>query len=182
MTSTTTHLMTAEELFLLEDDGQRHELVKGELLTMSPSSAQHGAVTMHLSVLLAQYVETHGLGTVFAAETGFKLESDPDTVLAPDIAFIHRERVGTISEFYHLRAPDLVVEVLSPSDRRGKVEEKTARWLSLGVLVVWLVNPRNRTVDVHCANGDRKLFSENDELTGEPVVPGFRVRVSQIFS
>ncbi len=111
---TTTHLMTAEELFRLPDDGLRHELVKGELLTMSPPAERQGAVTAKLTILLGQHVIANNLGTIYAGDTGFKVESDPDTVLAPDIAFIQRERVGTISDFYRFGAPDLVIEVLSP--------------------------------------------------------------------
>ena len=179
---TTTHLMTAEELFRLPDDGLRHELVKGELLTISPPAERHGAVTAKLTILLGQHVIANNLGTIYVGDTGFKVESDPDTVLAPDIAFIQRERVGTISDFYRLGPPDLVIEVLSPGDRRGEVERKTARWLSLGALVVWLVNPRKRTVEVCFASGERELFLEDDELNGDPVVPGFCVRVSEIFS
>src|ERR1700741_3302624 len=135
----TTHLMTAEELIRLPDDGLRHELIKGELLTMSPPGELHGAVAMNLSILLGQYVKSRKLGQLYAAETGFKLETDPDTVLAPDLAFIHRDRVGALTQKYRAGAPDLVVEVLSPVDRRQKVEEKTARWLDLGALAVWLV-------------------------------------------
>ena len=179
--STSTHLMTAEELFHLQDDGLRHELIKGELLTMSPPGEEHGAVTLNLAFLLAQHVRPRKLGTLYAGDTGFKLESDPDTVLAPDVAFIRRERVGALSKGYRPGAPDLVVEVLSPGDRKGKVEEKTSRWLRLGALAVWLVNPQTKTVDVRLSNGGRKLLGENDELTGDEIVPGFRVLVSEIF-
>ncbi|HJX89276.1 MAG TPA: Uma2 family endonuclease [Pyrinomonadaceae bacterium] len=179
---TTTHVMTAEELFRLPDDGLRHELIKGELLTMSPPGEEHGVVTMNLSILLGQFVKAHNLGVMYAAETGFKLESDPDTVLAPDIAFIRRDRVGIVSRSYRAGAPDLVVEVLSPSDRKSKVAEKTSRWLSLGASTVWLVSPQTRTVDVRFASGERSLFAEEDELTGDPIVPGFRLRVSEIFT
>ena len=179
--STTTHLITADELFQLEDDGTRHELVKGELLTMSPTGEEHAAITMRLSGLIDPYVRANNLGTAYS-EGGFKLESDPDTVLAPDIAFIRRERVGTISSRYRAGAPDLVVEVLSPNDRKARVEEKTATWLSLGVSVVWLVNPKAKTVDVRLSNGEQTLLTENEELDGGELIPGFRVRVSEIFS
>jgi Uma2 family endonuclease len=129
--TTTTQLMTAEELMQLEGPN-RHELVKGELLTMPLAGAQHGAVAMNLSILLGIHVKTNNLGTVFAAETGFKLESDPDTVLGPDISFIARARVGTLAKGYYAGPPDLAVEVLSPSDRRTRVERKASTWLSLG--------------------------------------------------
>ena len=179
---TTTHLMTAEELFWLPDDGLRHELIKGELLTMSPPGEEHGVVTMNLSIPLGQFVKAHNLGVMYAAETGFKLESDPDTVMAPDIAFIRRDRVGIVSKSYRSGAPDLVVEVLSPGERKTKVEQKTSRWLSLGALAVWLVSPQTGTVDVRFADGERRLFTEEDELIGDPVVPGFCIRVSEIFA
>ena len=107
--------MTAAELIRLPRGRHRYELVKGELLTMSPSGEEHGAVIVNLTLLLGQYVKANNLGVLYAAETGFKLESDPDTVLAPDLAFIRRERVGIRSKGYRCGAPDLAVEVLSPS-------------------------------------------------------------------
>ena len=181
MSTTTTHLMTAEELFRLEDDGyHRHELIKGELLTMSPANDQHGAVTMTLSALLYNHVTTNNLGVLRAAETGFKLESDPDTVLAPDIAFIAQERAGTPSEFFRIGPPDLAVEVRSRWDRKSKIERKTALWLELGAKSVWNVDPRKRTLEVVRADGQRWRFHENDELFDD-TVPGFRVAVSKIF-
>lgn len=180
MSTTTTHMMTAEELFDLPDDFYRHELLKGELLTMSPPGERHGSAGLRLAAFLFTHVDPNNLGRLYAAETGFKLESDPDTVLAPDIAFIARERAGTLSDFYHIGPPDLAVEVLSPSDRRGKVERKTALWLELGAKAVWNVDPRRRTVEVIRADGNRTLFHESDELVDD-TVPGFRVAVAKIF-
>ena len=181
MTATTTHLMTAEELAEISTDWyHRYELIKGELLTMSPSNDLHGAVTMKLSMFLYNYVTSNNLGVLRAADTGFKLESNPDTVLAPDIAFIAQERAGTPSEFFRQSPPDLAVEVLSPSDRKGKVERKTALWLELGARSVWNVSPRKRTVEVFHADGNHRLFHAHDELVDD-TVPGFRVLVSKIF-
>lgn len=172
--------MTAEEFANMPDDGLRHELIKGELLTMSVPKLLHGAVTANLLVLLHIHVKANNLGFVFG-ESGFHLESGPDTVLGPDVAFVARDRIGTIPDSFYSGAPDLAVEVLSPSDRRGKVERKTALWLELGARSVWNVNPRKRTVEVFHADGNRWLFRESDELVDD-TVPGFRVAVSEIFS
>lgn len=115
------------------------------------------------------------------AETGYKLETDPDTVLGPDVSFVSRERLDRIPEGYFPGAPDVAVEVLSPSDRQSKVEWKTELWLSLGAKSVWVVNPKPRTVEVVRADGLRKVFRESDELIDD-TVPGFRVAVFEIFN
>jgi Uma2 family endonuclease len=176
--TTTTQLMTAEELMQLEGP-YHYELVKGELLTMPPPGDEHGAVTMNLTLPLALHVKENNLGVLRAPETGFKLETNPDTVLAPDIAFI--ERVGPRVTGYRNGPPDLAVEVLSPGDTKHKVDHKTALWLELGAKSVWNVNPRTRTVEVIRADGVRRLFHETDELVDD-TVPGFRVNVSEIFA
>lgn len=160
-----THLMTAEELIKLPRGRYRYELVKGELLTMSPPGEEHGAVTMNLSILLGQHIKAHQLGRLYAAETGFKLESDPDTVLAPDIAFIRRERMGP---------------VISPGESNKEVKLETERWLEFGARLVWLVRPKTKTVEVHRRNSNH-LLTESDLLTGEEVVVRFQIAVSEIF-
>lgn len=177
--STTTHLMTAEELGNLPDEPRRHELIKGELLTMPLPKEEHMRVSANLTAMLWQHVKANSLGRV-NAEGGYKLESDPDTVLGPDVSFVSHNRIAPSPEGYHEGPPDLAVEVLSPGDRRGKVEHKLSLWLELGTRSVWLVNPRRRTVEVCKPNGDKKLFHDTDELIDD-TVPGFRVKVSEIF-
>jgi Uma2 family endonuclease len=172
--------MTAEELINLQDDSHRHELIKGELLTMSPPGDVHGAVTMNLTILLALHVKANSLG-VLVPEIGFKLETNPDTVLAPDIAFIASDRVGARTPGYRLGAPDLAVEVMSQWDSIPKVDRKTTLWLELGAKSVWNVNPKKRTVEVNRAGGEKRLFHDTDELVDD-TVPGFRVKVSEIFA
>lgn len=147
---------------------------------MSPTGEEHGSVTANLTVLLGQHVRANNLGRIYGAETGFKLESDPDTVLAPDLAFISHDRVGIRSKSYRSGPPDLAVEVISPGERKTKIEQKTARWLAFGAQAVWLVNPQQRTVEVILAGGERKLFHEADDLTDD-TVPDFCVEVSEIF-
>jgi Uma2 family endonuclease len=178
--STLTHLMTAEELGKLDDDSNRHQLIKGELLTMSPVGFTHGTVTMTLSMILYNHVKAYNLG-VLVPEVGFKLESKPDTVLAPDIAFIARERVGHITPGFRLGPPDLAVEVMSQWDTKPQVERKAALWLELGAKSVWNVDPRRRTVEVNRADGEKIVFHKDDELVDD-TLPGFRVKVSEIFA
>ena len=179
--STTTHLITAEELFNLPDDSLRHELIKGELLTMSPPGEEHGIVIMRLAAPLATYVDSQNLGVVYGADTGFKLEDNPDTVLAPDIAFIRSARMGEPVKAYRSGPPDLVVEVLSPRDTMSQAQKKAAQWLSFGALLVWLVNPRTRTIEVRRHGGQAIILSVQDELSGEDIIPGFVIPVARIF-
>lgn len=171
--------MTAEELMQLEGPN-RHELIKGELLTMPPPKALHGRVVANLIMLLLLHVKPNNLGNVFA-EIGYKLETNPDTVLGPDLSFIARKRLDNFPGGYFPGAPDVAVEVLSPSDRPSRVEWKTNLWLSLGARSVWVVNPKLRTVEVVRSSGERMLFHEPDELVDD-TVPGFHVAVSEIFN
>ena len=172
--------MTAEELGNLPDEPLRHELIKGELLTMPLPKAEHGRVAANLTMFLWQHARANRLGEV-CTESGYKLESDPDTVLGPDVSFVSQDRIALSPEGYHDGPPDLAVEVLSPGDRRVKVEHKLSLWLELGTRSVWLVNPRRRTVEVCKATGERTLFTDADELVDD-TVPGFHVAVSEIFA
>lgn len=175
-------LLTADDLLALPDDGMRHELVGGELRTMTPSGYQHGRITARLARLVDSHVTTHQLGDALGAETGFRLSSNPDTVRAPDVAFVSRERLPDIAppRGYGLGAPDLVAEVVSPGDTYGEVEEKVLDWLRAGTRLVWVVDPRTRTVAVHEASG--KISIATEVLTGGDVLPGFECRVSELFA
>ena len=167
----------------MPDDGYRYELVKGELIQMSPTGDEHGRVTVRITAPLYLYVEEHNLGVVYAAETGFKLESDPDTVRAPDVAFLSRARRDQLGkvEGYWVGAPDLAVEVLSPSDRQRKVDEKVVSWLASGTRMVWLVSPKLRTITIYKSVTDVVTLTDIDQLEGGDVVPGFHIAVAQIF-
>ncbi len=175
-----THLMTAEELIKLPRGRYRYELVKGELLTMSPAGGEHGAVVINLAAPLATYIKAQKLGRVFGAETGFKLESDPDTVLAPDISFVSEGRLESLPRNYPEIVPDLVVEVISPSERKSQVNKKTEQWLSFGVKSVWVVRPENRTVEIISADRKNRTLNQSEMLVDQ-VVPGFEIPVSTIF-
>ncbi|HLH26930.1 MAG TPA: Uma2 family endonuclease [Chloroflexota bacterium] len=175
-------LMTAEELSLLPDDGQRHELVRGRLLTMAPPGEEHSWLQVNLIAPLAHHVRAHRLGRVYG-ELGCKLEADPDTVRATDAAFIRQERLtGPPQPGYWLGAPDLVVEVIWPNDRYTEVDDKVATWLAHGARLVLVVNPRWRTILVHRPGEAPRLLTEHDTLDGADVVPGWQIAVREIFA
>ena len=172
--------MTLEQFMKIDDDYHRHELLKGELLTMNPPQREHGRVVINLALLLAQHVKANQLGIVYC-ESGYHLERDPDTLLGPDMSFVSKERVEEAGDGYYQGPPDLAIEVLSPGDRKGYVERKLAVYLGTGTRSVWLVNPRRRTVEVVSSPDDRRMLHEDDELVDD-TVRGFRVKVSEIFA
>jgi Uma2 family endonuclease len=132
---------------------------------------------------LAQYVQAHDLGEVFAAETGFKLAANPDTVRAPDVAFVRRERADEVGDTdgYWPGAPDLAVEVISPGDLYTEVEETVLAWLEAGTRMVIVLNPRRRTAQVYRSPNQVRVLLEGDTLDGEDVVPGWTLPVAALF-
>jgi Uma2 family endonuclease len=184
MARTQRRLMTADDLWRLPDDNLRHELVRGELRTMSPGGRRHGRVTMNVSTPLDQHVRTHGLGEVYTAETGYVLAQNPDTVRAPDVSFVSRDRLAALGdpERYGLGAPDLAVEVLSPNDRPGEVAKKVADWLASGTRLLWVADPRRRSVTEHRPGVPLRVLGQDDWLDGQDVVPGWRLSVRALFA
>lgn len=177
-------LLTANDLWQLPDDGQRHELVAGKLTHMPPTGFLHGTVAGNFSRLLGEYTTKHDLGVICVAETGFRLQRDPDTVRAPDVGFVSKERIlaqGKPEKFWE-GAPDLAVEVVSPSDRFDDVVEKVEEYLAAGVRLVWVALPRTKSISVYHPNGEAKIVREDDELSGEDVLPGFVCPVKHIFA
>lgn len=176
--------VTADELLHMPDDGFRYELVQGELRRMTPAGNVHGRVAMNFGVALGGYVKAHDLGTVFAAETGFMLSSNPDTVRAPDVAFVSRARVEAVGEVegFWPEAPDLAVEVISPGDSYSEVEEKVFAWLDAGTRMVVIVNPRQHSATVYESPSNITALAEADVLVGGDVVSGFELAVRAIFA
>ncbi len=177
-------LMTAEELLEMPDDGFRYELVRGELIKIPPAGHMSSFREMRVGSRLAVYVDENRLGRVYGASGGFTLAIGPDTVLAPDAAFVRQERVDAVGDGdgYFPGAPDLVVEIISPSDRYTEVVEKVEEWFNAGTLMVIVVNPRNRTVRVHRSPTNSVLLTEVDTLDGGDVVPGWELPVADIFA
>ncbi|MCC6625920.1 MAG: Uma2 family endonuclease [Chloroflexi bacterium] len=172
--TTTTRLVTADKLMRLPDDGLRRELIAGEIRTMAPVGAQSARITARLCTSLEMHAQAHGLGDVFSGEPGFFLAEHPDTVRAPDIAFIKHERAVELREQtgYIPGPPTLAIEVISPNDLYTEVDDKVAMWLGYGVETVVVVNPRNRTATVHRSPNRVTRLIDTDTLSGEDVVPG----------
>jgi Uma2 family endonuclease len=179
-----TALLTADDLLCMRED-DRYELVEGVLAPMSPPPGpRHGYVAMTLGLLAGGFVRAHRLGWTFAAETGFRLRRNPDTVRAPDFAFVARGRITPEmdqSRYLDL-APDLVVEVVSPSDSARDLAAKMRDYLDAGVRLAWVLDPQTRTVTVHRAGRERRLLREADQLSGEDVLPGFTCLVADLFA
>ena len=177
--------MTADELLAMPDDGFVYELIKGELIKVSPPPGhEHGRVIMRIAGPLYEYARSKHLGEVYAAETGFVLEQNPDTVRAADVSFVSRERIekAGLIQGYWIGAPDLAVEVSSPSDTVRRIEGKVAEWLAAGTRIVWVVSSRLHTVTVYRSLTDIVTLTEKDGLDGGAVVPGFQISVAEIFA
>jgi Uma2 family endonuclease len=175
--------MTAEELFWLPKDEMRYELVQGELQKMRPASVRHGRIANRIAYLLSNHVYRHNLGAVYAAETGFKISEEPETVRATDGAFVAEERIPQDGEpdRYWAIAPDLVVEVVSAADSAAYLQSKVSDWINAGVCLMWVVYPDTKSVVVHYPSGKAKTLKESDTLDGDDVLPGFACQVGEIF-
>jgi Uma2 family endonuclease len=173
--------MTADQLLHANIPDKRTELIRGVLVVREPAGYSHGRVIAQLTGRLWAHVEQTSAGELLGAETGFTLSRDPDTVRAPDIAFVHRDRLPdpTSRAFVEL-APDLVVEVVSHDDRLGEVLSKVGDWLEAGTRLVWVIDAQRRVARVYRADGSEASLTEAGELNGEDVLPGFVCRLSTI--
>jgi Uma2 family endonuclease len=181
--STKTRLMTADEFLMIPDDGLLHELIRGEVTTMPLPGGRHGKIALEIGRMLGNFVETHALGETYAAETGFLIERDPDTVRGADVAFVRKERLPEIVDpDKHVPfAPDLAVELVSPTDRRVDVLEKIEAWLTPGARMVWVGDPKSPTITVHRQGTEPVTLTVDQTIDGSDVVPGFSCRVADCF-
>lgn len=180
-------LLTAEDLRNMSDTDGLRELVDGRVVEVSPTGRRHGRLTLLLGWRLAAFVEAHDLGEVYAAETGFILARNPDTVRAPDVSFVRRERLPFSSDpndedrFLEL-APDLAVEVISPSNSARDISDKVIAYLDAGTPLVWVIEPRRRILTAYAADRTARIYREGDTVDGGDILPGFRLPLAEVFS
>ena len=175
--------LTADDLLKLPDDDHRYDLVEGELRRTAPAGGEHGGQAADFCADLISQVREHRLGRVFAAETGFRLHADPDTVRAPDVSFVRRERLagGKAPVGFLPFAPDLAVEVVCPADTAEEVQEKIRDYLEAGTRMVVTVYPRIKTLAVHLPSGEIRTLGAADTFDAGDVVPGFRYSLADLF-
>lgn len=174
--------VTAEELLELPSGGYRYELFRGALRQMAPAGEAHGSFAMELGWRLAKFVSEHELGKIYAAETGFKLQENPDTVRAPDVAFVSRERLEQQppTKGYRRGSPNLAVEVVSPNDRPTEVAEKVYEWLHYGTAEVWVLDTEGRSLTVYRSGEALRTLGEADTLTSS-LFPDWSLPLGELF-
>jgi Uma2 family endonuclease len=181
MSTIATKSISAEELFAMGYIG-RCELIRGEIIQMVPAGAEHGDVTVEITWRIKTFVAANSLGKVYAAETGFIIARNPDTVRAPDVAFVRQARVpASVRRGFFEGPPDLAVEVLSPNDVHSEVMAKVDQWLASVAISVWLVDPPNCSIEVYHSPSKVERFRQNDELHDEAVLRGFVLRIGDVF-
>ncbi len=184
MTTTTVPetLVSAEELYEMGDIGPC-ELIEGRIIKMSPTKTTHGRLESRLDRWLGNFVEANDLGEVMTGETGIYTKRNPDTVRGADILFIShgRLKMATPDKFLDV-APELVIEILSPSDRWKDMEKKIAEYFAIGVEWVWVVDPKKKAVMVFSSSETMKVYKEGDVLSGESISKGFQLDISKFFS
>ena len=175
-------LISADELLELPRGQLRRELVQGKLKEMAPAGHRHGHIAHEIALSLGLHVKANKLGRVYAAETGFKLESNPDTVRAPDVAFVSTSRLGNLPDTgYFPGPPDLAMEIVSPNDRYSEVEEKVEIWLFYGVRMVVTLSPQTRTATVYRSLDSIRMVRGEGQLDGEEVVPSWILPLAEVF-
>ncbi|MCC7492882.1 MAG: Uma2 family endonuclease [Fimbriimonadaceae bacterium] len=176
-----TRLVTAAELLARSDEFGRCELIAGEVVTMAPAGARHAALCSSLNYALQAWCRAGGGGRVLESSGGFLLSTEPDTVRAPDVAWLSPRRAAEASTVgYPVGAPDLVVEVVSPSDSAPAVFDKASMWLAHGAQVVWVVWPAQQTVWNWSRDAGRVVL-RNDATLTSPLLPGFALPLAELF-
>ncbi|MCX6021735.1 MAG: Uma2 family endonuclease [Chloroflexi bacterium] len=179
-------LVTAEEFLQMPDpgDGRRYELLDGEVVELTPPGGEHGVIAALFTIRLGLWLQANPFGILLVGDPGVILQRKPDRVRAPDVCYFRRDRLpgGKAPRGYLEVIPDLVVEVVSPGDRAGEIQQKVAEWLAAGVRLVWLAYPVTNTVIVYDGSSAALILREGDVLEGGDVLPGFSCEVSLLFS
>jgi Uma2 family endonuclease len=175
--------MTIEDLDALPDDGFHYELQGGMLVSEPLSGWRHGRVAFRVAELIGAHVRQHRLGVAVTNDSGFALSRSPDTLRGPDVAFVRRERLKLLGEPAKAfpGAPDLAIEVLSPSNTRSGLHAKVGDYLAAGSVCVWIVDPESRTVIEHRTLLHPVEFREGQTLEAQDLLPGFRIDVAELF-
>ncbi len=179
--TTQERLITRHDLERLPDDGRRFELVRGELIEMPPTKRQHGFLMIRLIKLLSIHVDDHDLGELID-NSGYLLAEDPDTVRAPDIAFTRKARLTPMTDEYERTVPDLAIEIVSPSNSAADLQDKVQQYFEAGVQQVWLFFPKRESVHIYRSPKDVIVLDVNDTLDGGALLPGFALKVSDVFA
>ena len=174
-------LLSIEEFERLPDDGWRRELVRGQVVKEPPAGFRHGGIAGRIAGILHSFVRDQELGEVVTAETGFVLFDEPPTVRAPDVAFVARDRLTFDPDRFAPLAPDLAVEIVSPSNTVPEIHAKVMDYLDAGTRLVWVVEPRSRNVTTYRSRKEIRLLAGDDEIDLGAVLPGLRVKVSDLF-
>ena len=176
-------ILTAEEFLERYSDKEGHfELVKGEVIEMASPGEIHSSIATELAVHLSPYARQHNLGRVFV-ELGFCLECRPDTVRAPDVSFVKAEHLpDQLRRGFFPGAPDLAIEVVSPSNRATDLESKIQEYLAHGTQRVWVFYPETQTIIIHRPDGTARRYTAEDVLVDEEILPGFSLPVKELFS
>jgi len=180
-TSIDTKIFTGEDLAAMGDIGPC-ELINGRIVPMTPTGDEHGAVEMNIAAELRAFVREHNLGKVRCGEVGIYVRRNPDSVRAADVLYVSNERYARKGSSAFLDvSPDLVVEILSPSDTWTNVTQKVRDYFAIGVRMVWVVDPTTRSISAYRSPTDIREFTANDTLPGDDILPGFSVPVARLF-
>ena len=183
ITRTDPTMTTADQLFAMPRENGRQELIDGVLKMMSPAGSEHGKIAGRIFTRLALHVEQQDLGETYAAETGFLIASDPDTVRAPDAGFVSHDLLSSVAptKSYLPLAPELVVEVISPNDRFSQVEAQTRQWLTAGTKLVLVADPENLNLKTYTAENEIRTFESGDAVDCGEACIGWKLSVNDVF-
>jgi Uma2 family endonuclease len=184
MAQETRTLVTVEEFERLRDEDVRRELVRGEVIEVTPSGAEHSMIGAGIAAELRRAARAGGWGQAFGADCGFILAAEPGSVRAPDAAFVRTARLpsGRVPKSFFPGAPDLAVEVVSPDDTAAELHAKVGEYFAAGAQLVWVVYPEGREVYVYRSAAEIEVVGVGGILGGDPVLPGLSIPVAEIFA